>query len=127
MTSCKRWGGHYDYMIVLDADSLMSADDVDRAGPPHAGRSAARLAADRAGLIGQRSLFARMQQFASRVYGGVIARGVAAWSGDDGNYWGHNAIIRVRAFAANLRTAAAARGASLSVATCCRTISSKRR
>jgi membrane glycosyltransferase len=50
-------------------------------------------------LIGQTSLFARLQQFASRVFGNVIARGVAAWSGDDGNYWGHNAIIRVAAFA----------------------------
>jgi membrane glycosyltransferase len=34
------------------------------------------------------------------VYGRVIARGVAGWSGDEGNYWGHNAIIRVAAFAA---------------------------
>jgi membrane glycosyltransferase len=50
-------------------------------------------------LIGQQSLFARLQQFASRVFGNVIARGVAAWSGDDGNYWGHNAVIRVAAFA----------------------------
>ena len=29
----------------------------------------------------------------------LIARGVAAWSGNEGNYWGHNAIIRVAAFA----------------------------
>ena len=50
-------------------------------------------------LIGHDSLFARIQQFAGRVYGGLIARGVAAWSGNEGNYWGHNAIIRVAAFA----------------------------
>ncbi|HEY4366338.1 MAG TPA: glucans biosynthesis glucosyltransferase MdoH [Steroidobacteraceae bacterium] len=95
----KRWGGRYDYMIVLDADSLMS--------PTTLVALVERMQADpRLGilqtvpsLIGQSSLFARLQQFASRVYGGLIARGVAAWSGDDGNYWGHNAIIRVRAFA----------------------------
>lgn len=97
----KRWGGHYDYMVVLDADSLMS--------PTTLVALVERMQADpRLGilqtvpaLIGQTSLFARLQQFASRVYGGLIARGVAAWSGDDGNYWGHNAIIRVHAFAAS--------------------------
>lgn len=95
----KRWGGHYDYMIVLDADSLMS--------PATLVELVQRMQADpRLGilqtvpvLIGQSSMFARLQQFSSRVYGGVIARGVASWSGDDGNYWGHNAIIRVTAFA----------------------------
>jgi membrane glycosyltransferase len=28
-----------------------------------------------------------------------VSAGVAAWSGSNGNYWGHNAIIRTRAFA----------------------------
>jgi membrane glycosyltransferase len=45
------------------------------------------------------TLYARMQQFAGRVYGPVVAAGLAAWHGRDGNYWGHNAIIRVKAFA----------------------------
>lgn len=94
-----RWGGRYDFMIVLDADSLMSgatllalrdriAEDPDMA-----------LLQTAPVLAGRRSLFARMQQFAGRVYGPIAARGVAVWSGDDGNFWGHNAIIRVRAFA----------------------------
>jgi membrane glycosyltransferase len=29
----------------------------------------------------------------------LIAAGIAWWHGSEGNYWGHNAIIRVRAFA----------------------------
>ncbi|MDA9405326.1 hypothetical protein XH80_00485, partial [Bradyrhizobium sp. CCBAU 45384] len=29
----------------------------------------------------------------------MIAAGVAWWHGSEGNYWGHNAIIRVKAFA----------------------------
>src|SRR3546814_7033740 len=40
-----------------------------------------------------------MQQFAARVYGPVIAYGVAWWHGAESNYWGHNAMIRTRAFA----------------------------
>lgn len=96
----KRWGGCYDYMIVLDADSVMLPSTlvtlVERMqADPHLG-----ILQTVPMLIGQLSLFARLQQFASRVYGAVIARGLAAWSGDDGNYWGHNAIIRIRAFAA---------------------------
>ncbi len=50
-------------------------------------------------IINRNTFFARLQQFAARVYGPVIATGLAMWSGRDGNYWGHNAIIRTKAFA----------------------------
>src|SRR5260370_15735751 len=50
-------------------------------------------------IINARSLFSRLQQFAGRVYGPIIAAGNAWWHGPESNYWGHNAIIRVRAFA----------------------------
>ncbi len=50
-------------------------------------------------ITGGTTLFARMQQFAGRVYGPVIAHGIAWWHGAEGNYWGHNALIRTRAFA----------------------------
>lgn len=30
----------------------------------------------------------------------ALAEGLARWSGQEGNYWGHNAILRTRAFAA---------------------------
>ncbi|HZR62576.1 MAG TPA: glucans biosynthesis glucosyltransferase MdoH [Xanthobacteraceae bacterium] len=95
---CMQWGALYDYMVVLDADSLMS------------GRTLVKLAGlmdrnPRAGLIqvaplliGGETLFARMQQFASWVYGPIYVNGLARLQGADGNYWGHNAIIRVRAF-----------------------------
>ena len=41
----------------------------------------------------------RVQQFASRIYGPVLTRGLRAWFGNAGNYWGHNAIMRTQAFA----------------------------
>ena len=44
----KRWGGRYDYMIVLDADSIMAPQTLVALVQPHAGRSAARHPADRA-------------------------------------------------------------------------------
>lgn len=95
----RRWGGHYDYMLVLDADSLMSPETLIALARRMQADPQLGILQTVPALIGQRSLFARLQQFASRVYGNVIARGVSAWSGDDGNYWGHNAIIRVAAFA----------------------------
>ncbi len=93
------WGGAYDHMIVLDADSDMSASAMITL--------ARAMAADpKAGIIQSLPLlqnrwtpFARMTQFAGRVYGPLIATGLSAWHGRDGNYWGHNAIIRTRAFA----------------------------
>lgn len=95
----ERWGGRYETMLVLDADSLMAPDTLVRMVRRMA-------AAPRLGIlqtvpmqIGGETLFARLQQFAGYVYGPLIARGVSAWQGVEGNYWGHNALIRVRAFA----------------------------
>lgn len=94
-----RWGGAYKHMVVLDADSLMS-------GPTIVQLAAAMEADPDSGIIqtlpliiNRNTLFARVQQFAARIYGPVIAMGLTAWMGRDGNYWGHNAIIRTEAFA----------------------------
>ena len=95
----KRWGGRYDYMIVLDADSLMSAETLVELVRRMQGDAHLGILQTVPMLHGHYSLFSRIQQFSGRVYGGIIARGVAAWSGNEGNYWGHNAIIRVAAFA----------------------------
>jgi membrane glycosyltransferase len=96
-----RWGGRYDHMIVLDADSLIDAPTLQHL--VHAMQSDLNLGILQTApqLIGARTFFGRLQQFAACVYGPVITRGLAAWSGDSGNYWGHNAIIRMAAFAEN--------------------------
>src|SRR5215472_4565501 len=52
-------------------------------------------------IVNGTTLFARLQQFAGRLYGPSIARGIAWWHGTEGNYWGHNAAIRVAAFASH--------------------------
>lgn len=97
----EHWGGAHDAMLVLDADSLMSAQAI-RALADTMGRDAsAGLIQSFPQLIGARSLFARSQQFANAVYGVALAEGLARWTGREGNYWGHNAIIRLRAFAAS--------------------------
>ncbi len=93
------WGGGYGAMVVLDADSLMSAEALNELADAMTRDPSAGLIQSMPLLIGARSLFARLQQFSSAAYGGLLAEGLARWSDGEGNYWGHNAIIRTAAFA----------------------------
>jgi membrane glycosyltransferase len=96
----RRWGGGHEAMLVLDADSLMSGKAVRRLADALSRDPRAGLIQSLPQLIGAQSLFGRMQQFASGAYGLALAEGLARWAGHEGNYWGHNAILRTRAFAA---------------------------
>ena len=95
----RRFGSRYDHMIVLDADSLMAGDTIVRLAAAMERLPAVGLIQTLPVIVNGRTLFARLQQFAGRVYGPMIAAGIAWWHGSEGNYWGHNAIIRVAAFA----------------------------
>ena len=95
---CENWGRLYDYMVILDADSLMTGKTLAQlVGLMDANPRVALIQAPPQ-LVGRHSLFARIQQFASSIYGPIHAAGLAFLQGPDGNYWGHNAIIRVHAF-----------------------------
>ena len=95
----RRWGGVYPQMLILDADSVMTADCLVRLAAALERTPDAGLIQTLPVIVGGETLFARMQQFAGRVYGPVIAHGIAWWHGAEGNYWGHNAVIRTQAFA----------------------------
>lgn len=96
----QRFGGAYDSFIVLDADSIMSGETVVRLALGMQSRPTAGLIQTVPRLIGGCTIFQRLQQFAAGIYGPAVAAGLAAWHGPNGNYWGHNAIIRTAAFAA---------------------------
>ncbi len=95
---CRRWGRGYRYMIVLDADSVMSGECVLQlvrlmeANPRTGILQTAPLA------CGLNTLHARSQQFASRVAGRLFTAGMQYWQLGESHYWGHNAIIRVAPF-----------------------------
>jgi membrane glycosyltransferase len=95
----QRFGGAYDFMVVLDADSLMSGETLARLAGAMEAHPEVGLIQTAPRLIGRTSLFGRMQQFSSRLYGPALTYGLALFWGSEGNYWGHNAILRVRAFA----------------------------
>ncbi|WP_261434222.1 glucans biosynthesis glucosyltransferase MdoH [Serratia ficaria] len=95
---CRRWGGEYSYMVILDADSVMSGECL-------TGLVRLMEANPNAGIIqsapkasGMDTLYARVQQFATRVYGPLFTAGLHFWQLGESHYWGHNAIIRVKPF-----------------------------
>jgi len=98
-----RWGSAYEAMIVLDADSLIAPETMIEMTRRLAAEPGLGLIQTMPGIIAGRSLFARLQQFANRCYGPIFGNGLAAWHGNGGNFWGHNAIIRTAAFAASCR------------------------
>ncbi len=96
----RRFGAAYDFMIILDADSLMTGETIVRLVKAMESDPSAALIQTVPVIVNARSLFSRLQQFAGRLYGPMLAAGNAWWHGADSNYWGHNAIIRTQAFAA---------------------------
>jgi membrane glycosyltransferase len=95
---CRRWGTRYDHMVVLDADSLMTGQTVVQLVAAMEAHGDAGLIQTLPLVINRNTLFARAHQFAARFYGPILATGLAYWHRGDSNYWGHNAIIRTKAF-----------------------------
>ncbi len=96
---------HFDFALVLDADSVMDPDTVLRmlrimqANP--------RLGILQSLVVGlpSGSAFARIFQFGMRFGMRSFTLGSAWWQGDCGPYWGHNALLRVRPFVEHCRLA----------------------
>ncbi len=95
---CVRWGAKYDFMIVLDADSLITAKTMIKSVQLMQVNPSTGIIQAPPMIINRHSLFARVQQFSGRVYGALISAGLAYWQVWNSNYWGHNAIIRTKAF-----------------------------
>lgn len=97
----RRSGAAYEVAVILDADSLMSAETVGRLLRRMAGDPRLGLVQTVPAILRARSRFGRMTAFAGALYGPAFARGLARLQGRAGPFWGHNAAIRVRAFAAS--------------------------
>ncbi|MES2035623.1 MAG: glucans biosynthesis glucosyltransferase MdoH, partial [Pseudomonadota bacterium] len=95
----RRFGGAYSHMIVLDADSTMSGETILHLVDAMERHPGIGLIQTTPTIVHGNTLFARASQFGVRLYGRVASAGLAWWSGSEASYWGHNAIVRVRAFA----------------------------
>jgi membrane glycosyltransferase len=94
----ERFGQRYDYVVVLDADSLMRGDTmVELVQRIDRSPQVALLQAPILPICGE-TLLSRALQWGSWVAGPLFNRGLCRWSGAHGNYYGHNAVVRTRAF-----------------------------
>src|SRR5262252_2570879 len=98
---CERWGAAHDFALVLDADSLMSAEAVLRL--VRVMQANPRLGILQSLVVGlpSTSAFARLFQFGMRLGMRSYTIGSAWWQADCGPYWGHNALVRLSAFIAH--------------------------
>jgi membrane glycosyltransferase len=95
---CRRWGTHYDFMVVLDADSIMAGGTLVELARFMEANPEAGLVQTVPLPARQTTLFGRLLQFAGCLHSPLLATGQGFWQGDAANYWGHNAILRVQAF-----------------------------
>lgn len=95
---CRRWGANYDYMIVLDADSIMTGDCMEKMVLLMDKNPDAGIIQSLPKTVGHDTIHARVQQFSARMIGKIFAAGMQFWQLGESHYWGHNAIIRVAPF-----------------------------
>jgi membrane glycosyltransferase len=94
----RTWGGGYESMLVLDADSLMDGADIVKMTRVMEAYPRLGILQTPPRLIRGSSIFTRLQQFAMRLYGPLFIRGLNFWQLSGGSYWGHNALIRLKPF-----------------------------
>jgi len=98
---CERWGGSFDFALVLDADSFMSARKILRMiRLMQANPTLGILQSLTVGMPSD-SPFARTFQFGMRLGMRSYTVGSAWWQGDCGPFWGHNGLLRLAPFIAH--------------------------
>ena len=95
---CERWSENHDFMLTLDADSVMSASSVLRM--VRIMQKNEKLGILQSLVVGlpSDSAFTRVFQFGMRMGMKSYTLGSAWWQADCGPYWGHNALIRLKPF-----------------------------
>ena len=95
---CLRWGEKFEFMIPLDADSIMSGDTILRM--VRIGQAHPMLGILQSLVVGAPSnaAFARIFQFGMRHGMRPYTMGSAWWGADCGPFWGHNALVRIAPF-----------------------------
>ena len=95
----RRWGANYECMLVLDADSVMSGQALVTLARAMEVHPQIGILQSLPITVGRETLFGRLIQFGSRLQSPMLSSGLAWWQAGDSNYWGHNAIVRLRPFA----------------------------
>jgi membrane glycosyltransferase len=96
-------GDEYGFMLVLDADSVMLGETIERLILRL--QREPRTAIIQSLMLPIRSItpFARAMEYSTARCLPLYARGMQWFWGPDSVYWGHNALVRVAAFKAHCR------------------------
>ena len=98
---CRRWGAAYRYLVVLDADSVMSGECLTTLVRMMEAHGDAGIIQTAPRAVGHETLHGRIQQFSARAYGPLFTAGMRFWQLGESHYWGHNAILRMAPFMAH--------------------------
>ncbi len=98
---CRRWGAAYRYLVVLDADSVMTGECLTTLVRLMEAHGDAGIIQTAPRAVGHETLHARIQQFSARAYGPLFTAGMRFWQLGESHYWGHNAILRMAPFMAH--------------------------
>lgn len=95
----RRFGARYDFLLILDADSLMEGETMVEMVRRMEAEPRLGLLQTLPQIVRSRSFFGRVLQFSAAFFSPAFTCGVAHLQGSEGPFWGHNAITRTRAFA----------------------------
>ncbi len=95
---CDRWGDRFDFLLVLDIDSLMTGPTILRLVRIMQANERLGILQTLVAGLPTLSPFPRIFQFGMRHGMRTYTTGSVWWQGSSGPYWGHNAIIRIAPF-----------------------------
>ncbi|MGZ5206426.1 MAG: glucans biosynthesis glucosyltransferase MdoH [Caldimonas sp.] len=98
---CRRWGLAYRYMVVLDADSVMTGECLTTLVRMMEANPDTGIIQTAPRAVGHETFHARVQQFCAAAYGPLFTAGMRFWQLGESHYWGHNAILRMQPFMAH--------------------------
>lgn len=97
---CQRWGGNYEFMAVLDADSVMSGEAILRLVRIMQAAPKLGILQSMIDCVSPATAAARVFEFGHRHVWHNYILGSVWWQGERCQYRGHNALIRIAAYTA---------------------------
>ena len=101
MNFIEKVGDNYDFMLVLDADSVMLGETIQRLISEMHARPRTAIIQSVIVPIGSITPFSRAMQYSIARCLPLYARGMLWFWGPESVYWGHNALVRIAPFKAH--------------------------
>jgi membrane glycosyltransferase len=101
MNFIEKLGDNYDFMLVLDADSVMLGETIQRLISEMQARPRIAIIQSLIVPIGSITPFSRAMQYSIARCLPLYARGMLWFWGPESVYWGHNALVRIAPFRAH--------------------------